>query len=746
MSISYRRFKVGRLPGRSTGTLEAGEARKLRNRSRAWKSSLFLVTVVASALLVYGTGPAFVFRVGQRPPRAVLTKVDRFFRRDLQKTQLERRTRAEAVPPLVTNDSAPIGEIQEQLNDLIDAVARVDGLSELPARLVRSWDLTDQIFVEIQAAAASPERRQQLHSQVNLAFEPLKLHGVLGPDPVPADEELQSRLRIRQGNESPELARVVERDLVVPERLARPDGVVAQRFISEFGNPALGETLFALVTKKVSTTPTLRYEEQITKQERDEASNSVPDAYTEYRRGDMLVGQGELIDESTLSLLHLEHQAYLAGLPLGDRIRRGLSLLGVVAGVLGLLWYSLAKSDAKLMHSDTRLTVLCGLFILSLALARLLTVHANEADLIPLALAGMILALAYSPEVSLKVTFCLALLISLALGSRLDHFVILFGGTAAAVLSLRDVRTRTKPIQVGFLAAVCYFILSWTVGMFQNESVSVVAREAFWRAGWGMMTGFLLGGLLPFIERGFGIITGISLLELGDVNHPLLQELVQRAPGTHNHSVTVGTIAEAAADRIGCNGLLVRIGAYFHDVGKMLKPHYFIENQLGGVNRHNALNPAMSTLIIIGHVKDGYELGRQHHLPEPILDLITQHHGTTLVEYFYREATRRSCDDPDSSSVEECSFRYPGPRPQSKEAAILMVSDAVESASRTLSEPTPARIEGLVADIVRKRMEDGQFDECGLTLKEIAEIQGSLVKSLIGIYHGRVKYPEQRTA
>ena len=154
----------------------------------------------------------------------------------------------------------------------------------------------------------------------------------------------------------------------------------------------------------------------------------------------------------------------------------------------------------------------------------------------------------------------------------------------------------------------------------------------------------------------------------------------------------------------------------------------------------------MSTLIIIGHVKDGFELGRQHHLPEPILDLITQHHGTTLVEYFYREATRRSDGDPDSTGVEESAFRYPGPRPQSKEAGILMISDAVESASRTLSEPTPARLEGLVSDMVRKRLEDGQLDECGLTLKEIAEIQVSLVKSLIGIYHGRVKYPGQRSA
>jgi membrane-associated HD superfamily phosphohydrolase len=178
----------------------------------------------------------------------------------------------------------------------------------------------------------------------------------------------------------------------------------------------------------------------------------------------------------------------------------------------------------------------------------------------------------------------------------------------------------------------------------------------------------------------------------------------------------------------------------------MLKPNYFIENQVGTASRHANLAPAMSTLIIIGHVKDGVDLGRQHHLPEPIIDLIEQHHGTTLVEYFYHEATRRSGANPDAAAVLESAFRYPGPKPQTREAAILMVADAVESASRTLSEPTPARIEGLVRDLIEKRLHDGQFDECGLTLREIGEIRESLIKSIIGIYHVRVKYPEQRTA
>jgi putative nucleotidyltransferase with HDIG domain len=189
------------------------------------------------------------------------------------------------------------------------------------------------------------------------------------------------------------------------------------------------------------------------------------------------------------------------------------------------------------------------------------------------------------------------------------------------------------------------------------------------------------------------------------------------------------------------------VGAYFHDIGKMLKPQYFIENNSGGVNRHENLAPAMSTLIIIGHVKDGVDLARQQGLPEPLIDFIEQHHGTTLVEYFYHEATRQAGEQPGHEhDVQEALFRYPGPKPQTREAAVLMIADAVEGASRALSEPTASRIERLVHDIVMKRLLDGQFSECGLTLTDLDKIEDSLTKSLIGMYHGRVKYPDQRSA
>jgi len=275
--------------------------------------------------------------------------------------------------------------------------------------------------------------------------------------------------------------------------------------------------------------------------------------------------------------------------------------------------------------------------------------------------------------------------------------------------------------------------------------VRQLVSEATRQGGFVLLACCVMTGLLPIVERLFKVQTDLSLLELGDTAHPLLRQLAQRAPGTFNHSINVAAIAEPAAESIGGNGLLTRVGAYFHDIGKMFKPVYFVENQSGG-NRHDTLQPAMSTLVIIAHVKDGADLARQYRLPQPIIDFIEQHHGTTLVEYFFRQATKRSEENPNGEEVSEHGFRYPGPKPQSLEAAVLMLADAVESASRTLVEPTSARLQNLVNDIATKRLLDGQFEECGMTLSQLGTVKQSLVKSLTAIYHGRLKYPGQQTA
>jgi putative nucleotidyltransferase with HDIG domain len=361
---------------------------------------------------------------------------------------------------------------------------------------------------------------------------------------------------------------------------------------------------------------------------------------------------------------------------------------------------------------------------------------------------GMTVAIVYRQELALLLSGAIALVLVLGSGHGLQEFLLLMGVTTTANLNMGRIRSRAKLIYVGFFAGVVAFLLVIGLGLIDNQPLwPNLLVAAAWSGLWALSAGFLMTGLLPFIEHLFGVLTDLSLLELGDVAHPLLQELVRRAPSTYNHSVTVGSIAEAAADSIQARGLLCRVGAYFHDIGKMLKPRYFVENQGEETSQHEGLVPAMSTLVIIAHIKDGSDLARQHHLPQPIIDMIEQHHGTTLVEYFYnRAAAEQKQSDPEGGDVDQSTYQYPGPKPQTKEAAVLMLADGVESASRTLVDPTPKRIESLVRQVAERRLHGGQFDESGLTLRELRTIERAMVKSLISIYHGRIKYPDQQTA
>jgi putative nucleotidyltransferase with HDIG domain len=746
MSFGKRRPKLSRANLRPTTPLSIQQGRLARQRDRLARLSVIALAILVTAAIVHGPGRPFTYRLGQRPDREVRVNVREFKRLNQKETNARRQVEVDKVAPSMLNDPAPIRDLAERLDDLVVAIAASTNIIGLPENLRASWKINSESFDELKAATDTPERRDTLHRQITKAFEPLIRDGVLSYDSLPRQEESSRNLSVRLPEQSPAQAHLVARERVVPERVSKPDGAVYKDFVSAFTGPRVGPVMFRLVAEKLAATPTLTYEEQYTNQQRALARNRVEEVYDTYHRGDLLVEQGQTIGEEQLILLRMEHDTANAELSLSRRLQRMGSMVVLVAALFALVGYYIDRQEHEIARDLRRIAAVCGVVVAAIGLVRLLAMQPWDAELIPVAIAAMVLSVAYNPRFALMVTFSLCLLTSLALGTGISHFLVVMGGTAAGVLTLNEVRTRTKLIKVGATAALGYFVLTWATGLWQSQPLGLITSDSLWRAGWGLMAGFFLGGSLPFVESSFGIVTGISLLELGDITHPLLQELVRRAPGTHNHSITVGAIAESAAERIGAHALLVRIGAYFHDIGKMLKPHYFVENQVGGANRHSNLAPAMSTLIIIGHVKDGVDLGRQHHLPEAIIDLIEQHHGTTLVEYFYHEANRRNEGNPDAAAVQESSFRYPGPKPQTREAGILMVADAVESASRTLSEPTPARIENLVRDLIEKRLSDGQFDECGLTLKEIGEIRESLIKSLIGIYHGRVKYPEQRTA
>ncbi len=323
--------------------------------------------------------------------------------------------------------------------------------------------------------------------------------------------------------------------------------------------------------------------------------------------------------------------------------------------------------------------------------------------------------------------------------------MILWVGVLTACYLLDEIRDRSKLIIVGGAAAAAMVIATAAVGAEEMEPMAFIWSNCLHVGAAGFAAGFVVLGILPFIEKAFRITTGMTLLELGDTSQPLLRRLALEAPGTYNHSLGVATLAEGAAESIRVNSLLCRVGSHYHDIGKINKPDYFVENQMGGENRHLNLSPTLSLRIIQGHVKDGIELAKEYNLPSSIQALIQQHHGTTVVEYFYSKAVRQSDQQPDAACPAATEFRYEGPKPRSKEAAIVMLCDVVESACRSLAEPTASRLEAKVHELARLRLEDGQFDDSDLTLSDLQRIERAIIKTLLGIYHGRIIYPSAVT-
>jgi cyclic-di-AMP phosphodiesterase PgpH len=332
-------------------------------------------------------------------------------------------------------------------------------------------------------------------------------------------------------------------------------------------------------------------------------------------------------------------------------------------------------------------------------------------------------------------------------GKDFGMFFYFMIGSFVAAHGVTPCRNRMVPIKAGLLVGFANIILIVLSAFLQDQWFFLkVVTNAFFGLSGGVFAGILVTGLTPLAEMIFGYTTDIKLLELATMDQPLLQTLMVEAPGTYHHSIIVGNMVEAAAKSIGANSLLAKVAAYYHDIGKTKKPLYFIENQFDIENRHEKLAPSMSSLILIAHVKDGIELARQHHLGKEILSIINQHHGKSFISFFYNKAVeaREKAQSTKASVLPPINmddFRYPGPKPQTKEAGLVMLADVVEAACRSLTEPTPARIQGLVNRLINNIFSDGQLDECELTLKDLHQIAKHFNQILATIHHKRIEYP-----
>ena len=365
----------------------------------------------------------------------------------------------------------------------------------------------------------------------------------------------------------------------------------------------------------------------------------------------------------------------------------------------------------------------------------------NYFYLFPFAAGAMIVRVFINSEVALVYCSILAPLLGIMFNNSM--FVVIYAllGSIIGAHGMRQCSDRSTIYTAGLKISVVNLALALAFQTFSNTLFTMqTVYVAFFALVGGILSAGFVSGFIPVIETLFHYTTDIKLLELANLNSPLLRELMIKAPGTYHHSVVVGNLVEAAAESINANPLLARVAAYYHDIGKSSKPLYFIENQGGEENRHDKLTPSMSALILISHIKEGAEMAREKHLGQAIIDIIRQHHGTGLIKFFYERAKTQA--EVIGQSVEDKDFRYPGPKPQTREAGIVMLADCVEAASRTLANPTPDRIQGMVQNIINRIFTDGQLDECELTLKNLHEIARSFNRILNGIFHHRIEYPE----
>ncbi len=480
---------------------------------------------------------------------------------------------------------------------------------------------------------------------------------------------------------------------------------------------------------------------------KDFAMKSVPDQFTTVSEGTKIIERGKEIGPAQVAQIEemrraLSHQQ--------STTARLLSLGGAALAVLALTFGSasfLSKFHRSVFTSNSRLILIGVLVLMSVGLSKLLS-YTRPASVFlvyflayPIAVpfASFILSMMLGLRLAAFVTIPTAILVGMGLGNSLSPVLVgVFGGWAAAFFA-GGVRHRKDFLKAATAVGLVSGITIGAIGALTSTKVASLLAVA--GGGFAISAGSVLlaAAFLPAFEWAFKIPTSITLVELTDSNHPLLKRLIMEAPGTYYHSLMVGNLAESAAEAVGANPLLARVGSYFHDIGKLKKPLYFSENEAFGKSKHDTLNPSMSNLIILSHAKDGVDLACKYRLNRVLVDVIRQHHGTSLNYYFYRRAEETN---ENGSLVDEKDYRYPGPRPQSREGAIIMLADSVEAASRSLEKPTTAKIHATVRNVIRTKFEDGQLDECDLTLKDLHKIEETFDRILVNTLHQRVKYPE----
>jgi putative nucleotidyltransferase with HDIG domain len=483
------------------------------------------------------------------------------------------------------------------------------------------------------------------------------------------------------------------------------------------------------------------YNESETQKILNAVTEAVPKTFGLVRENERIVSKHEPINGATM--LKLESYKRVRNEQMGSQdfylqqLGRFL-FVSLMVFLLGIFLYKMRQhifeDNMKLILISTILLLQCVFSYVSLQLKISFPIE----YLVFVPVAAMLLTIIFDSRVAVYVVIVVCVLVSAVRGGDYDILVPNFCASVLVVYSVRDIKNRSQIfvsmiyILIGYVAAIL------AVGLERYDDFNMIKSQLYAATLNAILSPILAYGLLIFYERVFRVATDLVFLELSDFNNPLLRDLSSKAPGTFHHSIIMGNLSEQAAKEIGANQILARVGCYYHDIGKIVNPDYFVENQMDS-NKHEELNPSLSAKMIIAHVKNGIKLAEKYRLPREIINFIPMHHGTNLVSYFYEKART---EEGEIDTTHEYIYRYPGPKPQTKETGIVMLADSVEAATRSIEDPTPAKLETQISEIIRARFLDGELDECDLTLKDLIKIRQSFLKTIVGIHHHRIKYPE----
>jgi len=735
-------------------------------REVIWSILLFLAFTTLGSLVAVSGQARQRYRVDHLATETIVSRV-KFRAIDKAETDTRRALARAGTPPFYRANTAYLQKLRTQFDALIavaldETIERADQiepdlrqslkLSDATLRDLRLYTETQEVPDQDDSVLIVRQPKQEWQARIDQFLEGLASIAVLSSEERNRIERDAQHIAVshitidhpNQGEKEQFFSTLHGVD-DSPRAFKEHVTPLAARFPSK----NIARSIVTLVM--LNRQPTYLYDAQETFRRQKLRYDSVADVDRNYNRDDVLVLAGSRMTEFDLAVIREERGAYLTSLtPLQAWMRHGANI-AIILCVAASLWVYLGAYYPRVMGNATRGLALVALLLLCQSVAVFLT--SVRPDLIylmatfPCLLATAVLAIAYNQRFALAIGSLLSLLVTISLGLSVTFAMVLLAGVGAAVSLLAEVRTRSKLMQVGIASGVAMAAMTWIVCLAQRrlglDGVwALILRDSLWALASGIGTGMFTQSILPLVEKVFKVITSMTLKDLNDASHPLLRRLAEQAPGTYAHSLRMADMGEAAADAIGANGLMCRVGAMYHDVGKINKPAYFVENQSGGPNKHTKLSPAMSLLIIVGHVKDGIEMAREYGLPTTLRHFIESHHGTTLVEYFYH-AAKQQREGEGKDAPAEFEYRYPGPKPTTPEAAIIMLCDGVEGAARTLSEPNPARIEQLVHQMAMKRLMDGQFNECSLTLQELHKIETAITKTVRALYHGRVAYPSE---